>query len=96
MPFNDPIGLTAIAGLNQSAMNHAEELWDTMCFVGCHGETFRPKDIIINWETLLSPSAKEDYLYVFLRYCLKANNFSGPAAKLTKVSYGRYKLIDVS
>jgi hypothetical protein len=70
------------------------EIWDTICYLGCTGETFETKDV----QRMLvqhgfKPKTAALYFNRFVRWAnANPDKFSGPASKLVRISFGVYRL----
>ena len=72
-----------------------DNLWDTVCFVGCSGEPFRPSAVIHSliqdgWKRKTAELSWQKFKTWALR---NPTEFSGPASRLTKID-DKFRLLD--
>jgi hypothetical protein len=81
-------GLTAVAG---------DQVWDTVCYLGCGGETFTTQQVeqSLQRHCGFKPKTAQLYFNRFVRYAMaNPDEFSGPKSKLVRVRHGVYRLDD--
>lgn len=100
-PWTDPRGLAAAKSAmttgDYTVKRHGPDIWDMVCYLGCTGEGFRPREIATRYarEQHLAPKTAKQYVNAFIAYCLAApDEFSGPASRLVRVRRGFYRLED--
>jgi hypothetical protein len=71
-----------------------DQLWDTVCFVGCDGQRFMPRDVqdaLVRYHGWKKKTAELSWNKFKLWALANPNEFYGPASRLVKDN-GGYKL----
>jgi hypothetical protein len=74
-----------------------DAIWDTICFMGCDGETFTTGQAqqMLQRHHGFKPKTAQLYFNYFVRYAMAhPDEFSGPKSKLVRVYSGVYRLDD--
>jgi len=99
--WNNPDGLAAARRMNTGGFGAwGDEIWDTMCFLGCHGQHFTQAAVIETFIKTCQPAITYDtarrYVGAFFAYVLATpqSEFSGPASRLVRCPRRTYVLLD--
>src|SRR6266487_930086 len=71
--FRNPVGLAAARRCNSGAMGAwADEIWDSICFIGCDGNPFHTSDVARlvhnNAEGAITLNTAQKYVFAFIAY----------------------------
>ena len=84
--------------INGLSAERTDIIWDTVCYIGCDGETFRTKTVLNHLHQRM-PNVGHKALELswakFYKWAMQnPDEFSGPVSRLTRLSPGRWILKD--